>query len=110
VSVSRCAYGKLVYADAAQLREPGADGGNLVWRVALAVKPGRGDIRRIGLDDKRIEWQLRRETADLQGALERQVAAETEMHALIEKRLGLLKTAVEGMGNAAMHAMLGAGP
>src|SRR5262249_33709384 len=56
-------------------------------------------------DDERIERQLRREPPDLQRALERYVAAEAEMHAVIDERLCLLETAVERVRDAAMNVV-----
>ncbi len=54
---------------------------------------------------QRIERQLLREPANLPRALERQIAAEAEMHALVDIRLSLLETAVESMRDAAMNLM-----
>ncbi|MNN02132.1 hypothetical protein D3C81_1147800 [compost metagenome] len=67
-------------------------------------EPGRRDVRRIGLEHDGLERQFRREPADLSGAGEGQVAAETELHAVLDVAARLLVTAVEGVCNALPHA------
>jgi hypothetical protein len=48
-----------------------------------------------------VSGKVMRQAADLQGTVEAQCAAEAQLEARIDKLRSLLRTAVEGMGDAA---------
>ncbi len=83
--------------DIAQPGEHRADRRDLIGRIARLVAPGWRDIGRIGFEHDRFERQLHGKATDLFRALERDIAAETELETLREKSIGLLEAAVESV-------------
>ena len=67
------------------------------------VKPVRRDIRRVGLHHQGRFGQLGRQPAQLQRPVIGHGAAKPQLEAQCDEGLGLLQTAVEGMGDAARH-------
>src|SRR5690606_10316842 len=76
-------------------------------RPAGFAEPGRRNVRRVGFQHNGFERQALREPPDLQGAIIGHRASEPQLEALVDVLLRLLKTPVEGVGNA-QHIRLSA--
>lgn len=61
----------------------------------------RRNVGRIGFHHQAAQWQIRRQAAQLQGAVVRQRPAKPQLEAQRDERLGLLEAAVERVGDAA---------
>ena len=66
----------------------------------------RRNVGCIGLQHQGVQRQLRGQHAQLQRTLERERPAKAQFEAHGDELLGLLQTAIEGMGNAAFHRRL----
>ena len=65
------------------------------------MDPGGRDVGRIGLQHQALGRQAGGQAADVAGTVEGHGPAEADGHAQTDEMLGLLRAAVEGMGNAA---------